>query len=326
MVSTDRLGSVRNGGSGGLGYQADYPYGAEYSLTANDREKYATYTRDSVSGLDYAMNRYYFSQWGRFLSPDPNAGSIALVSPQSWNRYGYVLGDPINRMDPSGLTSCGANGDNCYDSVEVTDDDDSGIDVTYSTLGFAFAPISAFTKAANRLGSAIEAFEGRSSFSPNCQRDIAAIAAAAPDYIDPSTITITALQSAAASTSFVNGVGSQVSQSVLFPNAPQAAGIVADQTIGAIFSNPATLTTAVTTLGGNTIYINPSAISGILGVNQGLLMHELLHELGLGDDIIGTGLQSIDPSIKPDVNGNWTNTQQFSTRLMKDCFTGRGNN
>ena len=96
--------------------------------------------------------------------------------------------------------------------------------------------------------------------------------------------------------------------------------------IGAIFSNPATLTTAVTTLGGNTIYINPSAISGILGVNQGLLMHELLHELGLGDDIIGTGLQSIDPSIKPDVNGNWTNTQQFSTKLMKDCFTGRGNN
>jgi hypothetical protein len=28
-VSTDRLGSVRSGGPGGLGYQAEYPYGAE---------------------------------------------------------------------------------------------------------------------------------------------------------------------------------------------------------------------------------------------------------------------------------------------------------
>jgi len=77
FVSTDRLDSVRNGGPGNLGYQAQYPYGAEYTpTTVNDREKYATYTRDSVSGLDYAANRYYSSQWGRFLSPDPYAGSL----------------------------------------------------------------------------------------------------------------------------------------------------------------------------------------------------------------------------------------------------------
>jgi YD repeat-containing protein len=62
-VSTDRLGSVRSGGPAGLGYQAQYPYGTEYATTANDREKYATYTRDSITGLDYAMNRYYSSQW-----------------------------------------------------------------------------------------------------------------------------------------------------------------------------------------------------------------------------------------------------------------------
>ena len=74
LVTTDRLGSVRSGGPGGLGYQAQFPYGVEYTATANDREKYATYTRDSVTGLDYAMNRYYSSQWGRFLSPDPYGG------------------------------------------------------------------------------------------------------------------------------------------------------------------------------------------------------------------------------------------------------------
>ena len=60
------MGSVRSGGPGGLGHQAQYPYGVEYSATANDREKYATYTRDSVTGLDYAMNRYYTSRGAGF--------------------------------------------------------------------------------------------------------------------------------------------------------------------------------------------------------------------------------------------------------------------
>jgi RHS repeat-associated protein len=106
LVATDRLASVRSGGPGNLGYQAQYPYGVEYSTTTNDREKYATYTRDSVSGLDYAANRYYWSQWGRFLSPDPYANSAGLGDPGSWNRYAYTRNDPANRLDPTGLQDC----------------------------------------------------------------------------------------------------------------------------------------------------------------------------------------------------------------------------
>jgi RHS repeat-associated protein len=109
IVSTDRLGSVRSSGPG-LGYQAQFPYGVEYTLTANDREKYATYTRDSVTGMDYAMNRYYSSQWGRFLSPDPYGGSAAAGNPQSWNRYAYVGSDPANSSDPSGLAILAPDG------------------------------------------------------------------------------------------------------------------------------------------------------------------------------------------------------------------------
>jgi len=121
FVQTDRLGSVRSGGPGGLGYQAQYPYGVEYTpQTVNDREKYATYTRDSVTGLDYAMNRYYSSQWGRFLSPDPSGGSVAPGNPQSWNRYGYAANDPANRADPTGLLytaqDCINNPDACVAS------------------------------------------------------------------------------------------------------------------------------------------------------------------------------------------------------------------
>ena len=82
-ASTDGLGSVTYNSAGNQRY---YPYGVEYSAyagTANDTEKYATYTRDSVSGLDYAMNRYYSSQWGRFLSTDPYGGSVSLRNPRA---------------------------------------------------------------------------------------------------------------------------------------------------------------------------------------------------------------------------------------------------
>ena len=107
-VSVDRLGSVRYGGASGVGYQAQYPYGVEYTTTVNDREKYATYTRDSLTGLDYVVNRYYWSLWGRFLSPDPYVGNSGgpgdPADPQSWNRYSYTRNDPVNRLDPSGLT------------------------------------------------------------------------------------------------------------------------------------------------------------------------------------------------------------------------------
>jgi RHS repeat-associated protein len=103
-VQTDRLGSVALNGTARHTY---YPYGTEYASTNNntyDTEKYATYMLDGATGLNYAMNRYYASQWGRFLSPDPYNASVSLGSPQTWNRYAYVSGDPVANRDPSGLS------------------------------------------------------------------------------------------------------------------------------------------------------------------------------------------------------------------------------
>jgi hypothetical protein len=87
---------------------------------------------------------------------------------------------------------------------------------------------------------------------------------------------------------------------------------VADQQIGSIFSDPTKLVEVVTAMGGNTMFINASQVSGSLRANEGFVMHEALHELGLSDSDIGTALHAIDPSIKPDKNGNWTDTKQFS--------------
>jgi len=55
---------------------------------------------DTSSELDYMHARYYSPNLGRFVSVDPIGGSIG--SSQSWNRYSYVLNNPINMVDPTG--------------------------------------------------------------------------------------------------------------------------------------------------------------------------------------------------------------------------------
>ena len=77
-----------------------YPYGEQKGGTV---PSFATYTRDTFTNLDYAINRYYSATTGRFLSPDPYQPSGGPANPGSWNRYSYVQGDPVNWNDPSGL-------------------------------------------------------------------------------------------------------------------------------------------------------------------------------------------------------------------------------
>ncbi len=45
----------------------------------------------------------YASGIARFTSPDPVLSSGRIESPQTWNRYLYVLGNPIKFSDPLGL-------------------------------------------------------------------------------------------------------------------------------------------------------------------------------------------------------------------------------
>jgi len=47
-----------------------------------------------------------------------NAGADP-ANPQSWNMYGYTFDNPMSFVDPTGLTTCDQNGDNCFDTVTV---------------------------------------------------------------------------------------------------------------------------------------------------------------------------------------------------------------
>lgn len=90
-MAVDRLGS----------WGQYYPYGEEKQVSAQDRDKFATYYRDNT-GLDYADQRYYGNTLGRFTSPDPYNASGGPSNPNSWNRYAYVEGDPVNHTDRHG--------------------------------------------------------------------------------------------------------------------------------------------------------------------------------------------------------------------------------
>ncbi|MGC2528617.1 MAG: RHS repeat-associated core domain-containing protein [Candidatus Acidiferrum sp.] len=82
------------------GSQGSYPFGDSWYSSNGNEFAFTSYQRDSESGLDYAMARYYDSTAGRFCSADPVGGQIN--DPQTWDRYSYVRNDPINLTDPNG--------------------------------------------------------------------------------------------------------------------------------------------------------------------------------------------------------------------------------
>ena len=76
--------------------------------------------RDSETSLDHTLFRQYSSQFARWTSPDP-AGLAAVdpSNPQSWNRYAYVLNNPLKFVDPFGLDCVFLN--NAGDGIESVD-------------------------------------------------------------------------------------------------------------------------------------------------------------------------------------------------------------
>jgi RHS repeat-associated protein len=81
--------------------QGHYPFGEVwYQGSGGTKWQFTGYERDSESANDYAIFRGYVNRLGRFSSPDSVDGSPR--NPQSWNRYGYVLNNAVNLIDPLG--------------------------------------------------------------------------------------------------------------------------------------------------------------------------------------------------------------------------------
>jgi len=113
---TDHLGSVRivMDQYANVVARHDYlPFGEEllgtagrttpgFNVTNDVTQKFTGQIRDQESGEDFSNARYFTAGLGRFNSADPMNAGADLLSAQSWNGYGYVLGNPLGLVDPSG--------------------------------------------------------------------------------------------------------------------------------------------------------------------------------------------------------------------------------
>jgi RHS repeat-associated protein len=157
----DRVGTVAAAGS-------SYPYYPYGEPRGTGTGQYATYLGGS-NNLFYAMNRWYSSQVARFTSPDPYVASGGAAEPQSWNRYVYVQGDPVNSNDPSGrfrniVGGCGdlLNGqpqDGC-DGGAGDNDSGSASTCLQDSMGLSFEP--------NPMCSAYQPPPRRAKPKPDC--------------------------------------------------------------------------------------------------------------------------------------------------------------
>jgi RHS repeat-associated protein len=93
-----------------VGRQAHLPFGEELGTSGSqEKHHFTSYESDTESGNDYAMNRGYGQNVGRFNQADPFESSADESVPQSWNRYLYTLNDPNNFIDPDGLNRFSPN-------------------------------------------------------------------------------------------------------------------------------------------------------------------------------------------------------------------------
>jgi RHS repeat-associated protein len=124
-LTNDHLGSPRinTDEHGAVTARHDYqPFGEEITRANygadSVRKQFTSYERDKETELDYAKARMFESGFGRFTSPDPLLTSGKIENPQTWNRYIYVLNNPLVFIDPLGLYTWGESAGGSY-----TDDD-----------------------------------------------------------------------------------------------------------------------------------------------------------------------------------------------------------
>jgi RHS repeat-associated protein len=332
-VIQDRLGSVGK----------YYPYGEERNSPQlpNDQVKFATYTRDSATGNDYADQRYYTSVLGRFMTADPSSASAGAADPASWNRYAYTRGDPVNRFDSFG--TCDQSADTST-SITVCGTTDPVSGTAGSSIAGQGAPSNylgpwvaqalataaavgnnylaslqagaihygstsfdqAFTSLTSDLGDISAQFKNLQS--ADCEADLKAAGvtdAQVVAYAQGLSI-VDGLGPAAITTTYAYAA---YGNSLAYSSAATLWGGVTVAMYMAI--NLPGGVAAVAQAPGNTVYINAGWVNGMTTSQQeGMLVHELLHNItGIGDWDLQTALGLPH-----------TVSQNIGDKLEKDCF------
>jgi len=101
------------------------PFGEPYAIGKTPYLSFTGQNQDTISGTYDFLFREYNPVQGRWISPDPSGlNAVNPSNPQSWNRYAYVLNNPLSNVDPLGLYCAYLNDGG--DGVESIDDN-SGV-------------------------------------------------------------------------------------------------------------------------------------------------------------------------------------------------------
>lgn len=95
------------------------PFGEDWYGASTEKWRFTGYEREADINQDYATFRQYVFSQGRYVSPDTVPGRVE--DPQSWNRYTYVLNDPLGLNDLLGLMP------ECFALVTFYDDGQGNI-------------------------------------------------------------------------------------------------------------------------------------------------------------------------------------------------------
>jgi len=136
---SDHLGSMRLGSTPTRTMYFDLahaPFGEVYASSGTTDPAFTGERQDTVSGLfDFPAREY--SIQGRWPSPDPSGlGAVDPSNPQSWNRYAYVLNNPLSAVDPQGLCGDDNGGFDDY----VTCDDEGDVDIPSGPINVSPIP------------------------------------------------------------------------------------------------------------------------------------------------------------------------------------------
>jgi RHS repeat-associated protein len=123
-LGSSRLTSTSTAPTTAYSISAYAPFGEQYAVSGTSDPSFTGQNSDTVSSLyDFTYRENSPSQ-GRWISPDPSGlSAVDPSNPQTWNRYAYVLNNPLSNIDPLGLDCVRLNDDGS--TTTYTDDQDN---------------------------------------------------------------------------------------------------------------------------------------------------------------------------------------------------------
>jgi len=123
------------------------PFGEPYAQTGTADVSFTGMNQDTASNMYDFPAREYGTQ-GRWPSPDPaGISSVNIGNPQTWNRYAYVVNNPLALTDATGLFAGEPVPDSPNIGVDISEDANGGgygcqIDGTDESCAMAYQEVS----------------------------------------------------------------------------------------------------------------------------------------------------------------------------------------